>query len=128
MKALSLTAVAVVLTLGLAVNAQEQDPMVDRLQAALDLSDEQTVAVGKILGEQAEQRRAMMQEARDTGDRRAVRDRMQAMMAATEEKLGKVLNEDQMAKYREMRAEIRGGQRGRPGGRAAGQGGRPQQQ
>ena len=128
MKALSLTAVVVVLTLGLAVNAQEQDPMVDRLQAALDLSDEQTVAVGKILGEQAEQRRAMMQEARDTGDRRAVRDRMQAMMAATEEKLGKVLNEDQMAKYREMRAEMRGGQRGRAGVRAPGQGGRPQQQ
>ena len=101
--------------------------MTDRLQTALDLSDEQTVAVGKILGEQAEQRRAMMQEARDTGDRRAVRDRMQAMMAATEEKLGKVLNEDQMAKYREMMAEMRAGRPGRAGRGTPAQEGQAQQ-
>ena len=125
MKALSL---AVLVTVSLVANAQERGPMLDRLQTALGLSAEQTVEVEKILGEQAEQRRAMMQEARDSGDRRAVRGRMQAMMATTEEKLGKVLNEDQMAKYREMMAEMRAGQRGRPGGRGPGQERRPQQQ
>lgn len=127
MKALSLATFAVLITLGLGANAQERGPMTDRLQTALDLSDEQTVAVGKILGEQAEQRRAMMQEARDTGDRRAVRDRMQAMMAATEEKLGKVLNEDQMAKYREMMAEMRAGRPGRAGRGTPAQEGQAQQ-
>lgn len=127
MKALSLATFAVLVTLGLGANAQEGAPMIDRLQTALDLSDEQTVAVAKILGEQAEQRRALMQEARDTGDRRAVRDRMQTMMAATEEKLGKVLNEDQMAKYREMMAEMRAGRPGRAGRGAPAQEGRAQQ-
>lgn len=128
MKALSLATLAVLVTLGLGANAQERGPMLDRLQTALGLSDEQTVEVGKILGEQAEQRRALMQEARDTGDRRAVRDRMQAMTASTEKKLGEVLNEDQMATYREMMAEMRAGQRGRAGGRAPAREGQKRQQ
>ena len=124
MKALSL---AVLVTLGLGANAQEQGSMLDRLQTALGLSAEQTVAVGKILGEQAEQRRALMQEARDTGNRRAVRGRMQALMESTEKELGKVLDEDQMAKYREMRAQMRPGQRGRAEGRAPAQEAQQQQ-
>lgn len=127
MKALSLAAAAVLVTLGLAANAQERGPMLDRLQTALGLSEEQTVAVEKILGEQAEQRRALMQEARDTGDRRAVRGRMQAMMESTEKKLGEVLNEDQMAKYREMMAEMRAGRPGRAGRGAPAQEVQPQQ-
>lgn len=127
MKALSLATLAVLVILGLGATAQERGPMLDRLQTALGLSAEQTVAVEKILGEQAEQRRALMQEARDTGDRRAVRDRMQAMMASTEKKLGEVLSEDQMATYREMMAQMRGGQRGRAGGRAPAQGEQQQQ-
>lgn len=127
MKALTLATLTVLVTLGLGANAQERGSMLDRLQTALGLSAEQVVEVGKILDEQAEQRRALMQEARDTGDRRALRDRMQATMAATEEKLGKVLDEEQMAKYREMMAEMRSGQRGRRGGRAPGQA-RPQGQ
>lgn len=117
MKALSLAMLTVLVTLGLGANAQERGPMLERLQTALGLSDEQTVEVGKILGEQAEQRRALMQEARDTGDRRAVRDRMQAMAGSTEKKLGEVLNEEQMATYREMMAQMRAGQRGRAGER-----------
>lgn len=127
MKALSLVAVAVVVTLGLAANAQERGPMLDRLQTALGLSDEQTVAVEKILGEQAGQRRALMQEARDTGNRRAVRDRMQAMTASTQKKLAEVLSEDQMAKYQEMREQMRAGQRGRAGGRPPAQERQPPQ-
>lgn len=126
MKALSLATLAMLVALGLSANAQERGPMLDRLQSTLGLSDEQTVEVGKILGEQAEQRRALMQEARDTGDRRAVRGRMQAMMESTEKKLGEVLNVEQMAKYREMMAEMRGGQRGRAGRGAPAQEGRPQ--
>lgn len=126
MKALSLATLAVLVTLGLSANAQERGPMLDRLQTALGLSDEQTVEVGKILGEQAEQRRVLMQEARDTGNRRAVRDRMQAVMESTENKLGKVLTEDQMATYREMMAEMRAGQRGRAGGRPRAQQGQQQ--
>ena len=126
MKALSLATLAILVTLGLSANAQERGPMLDRLQSTLGLSDEQTVEVGKILGEQAEQRRALMQEARDTGDRRAVRGRMQAVMESTEKKLGEVLNVEQMAKYREMMAEMRGGQRGRAGRGAPAQEGQPQ--
>ena len=126
MKALSLATLAILVTLGLSANAQERGPMLDRLQSTLGLSDEQTVEVGKILGAQAEQRRALMQEARDTGDRRAVRGRMQAVMESTEKKLGEVLNVEQMAKYREMMAEMRGGQRGRAGRGAPAQEGQPQ--
>lgn len=124
MKALFL---AVLIGIGLGANAQERGPLLDRLQTVLGLSAEQTVEVEKILGEQAEQRRALRQEAVDSGDRRAVRGRIQAMTESTEKKLGKVLDEDQMAKYREMMAEMRAGQRGRPGGRGPGQEGRPQQ-
>ena len=127
MKALSLATLAVLVTLGLGANAQERGPMLDRLQTALGLSDEQTVEVEKILGEQAEERRALMQEARDTGDRRAVRDRMQAVMASTEKKLDEVLGEEQMATYREMMAEMRAGQRGRAGGRGPAREGQRQQ-
>lgn len=127
MKALSLATLAILVTLGLSANAQERGPMLDRLQSTLGLSDEQTVEVGKILGAQAEQRRALMQEARDTGNRRAVRDRMQAMAASTEKKLGEVLNEDQMATYREMMAQMRVGQRGRAGRGAPAREGQPQQ-
>lgn len=90
--------------------------MVDRLQAALGLSEEQTAKVEKILAAQGPKRRAIAQEARAAGDRMAAREKMQAIAAETQELLSGVLNEEQMSKYRELMAERRAGQ-GRPGRR-----------
>ena len=119
MKALILAVVAVV---GMTVSAQQRGPMLDRLQTELGLSTEQMVKVERIFGAQAEKRRGMFQEARQSGDRAAIREAMQAMQAETEEKLATVLTDEQMVRYREIAAQARGGTRGRPGRRGLGAG------
>ena len=124
MKALILAVVAVV---AMTASAQQRGPMLDRLQTELGLSAEQMVKVEKIFAAQAEKRQGMFQEARQDGDRAAMREAMQAMQAETEKKLATVLTDEQMVKYREMAAQMRGGMPGRPGGRGPG-GGRPSPQ
>ena len=125
MKALILAVVAV---MGFTASAQERGPMLDRLQTELGLSAEQMVKVEKIFAAQAEKRQGMFQEAQQSGDRAALREAMQAMRAETEKKLATVLTDEQMVKYREMAAQMRGGMPGRAGGRGPGAGRPPPQE
>ena len=125
MKALILAVVAVV---GFTASAQERGPMLDRLQTELGLSAEQMVKVEKIFTAQAEERRGMFEEAQQNGDRAAMREAMQAMQAETEKKLATVLTDEQMVKYREMAAQMRGGMPGRADRRGPGAGRPPPQE
>ena len=125
MKALILAVVAVV---AMTASAQQRGPMLDTLQTELGLSAEQMVEVEKIFAAQAEKRQGMFQEARQSGDRAAMREAMQAMQAETEKKLATVLTDEQMVKYREMAAQTRGGMPGRAGGRGPGAGRPPPQE
>lgn len=96
--------------------------MLDTLQTELGLSAEQMAKVEKIFAAQAEKRRGMFQEARQDGDRAAMREAMQAMQVETEKELATVLTDEQMVKYREVAAQTRGGMAGRAGGRGPGAG------
>ena len=81
----------------------------DMLTEELDLSTEQVEAIGPILAEQREKRRALMQQAREQGPagRQGMREHMLEIQAETDAKLAEHLTADQMEALRALRAQSR---------------------
>ena len=82
--------------------------MLDKMQAELALSDEQRTAIAALFEERREARETAVALARESGDRMAAREHMEAARAQMNEKLGEILTEDQMAQFEEMRPELQG--------------------
>ena len=95
-------------------NAKRRTEMMTK---QLDLSDDQSEKVEKLLMEFGEKQREMRQEARGEG-REAMREKMQKFQEEQDEKLQEILSEDQWSKWEEIRGEFqrRGPRRGRGDG------------
>ena len=90
--------------------------------AALDLSADQTARVEAVLDTLDAERTALMETARGSGDRDAmkeVRDEMKQLREAADTQLESIMSEDQYAQYEKLRRTQRGG-RGERGGRGRG--------
>lgn len=86
--------------------------------SALDLSADQTAQVEAVLDTLGAERKVLMDTARESGDREAmkeVRDQMKELQDAADTQLKSIMSEDQYAKYEKLRASQRGvrGDRGR---------------
>ena len=79
--------------------------LLERLTEELALTPEQVEAVRPILAEQATKQRDAFQQHR--GNREEMRSAMMALQRETDERLGAVLTEEQMQKWRELRARMR---------------------
>ena len=99
--------------------------MEERMQAEIEavmdslaLSEEKDVQVRAILAEDLQERTSLMQDLRgqNRDARAAMREKMTALDAQTDEKLEAVLSAPEMEKYTRVRDELRESQRGRPGG------------
>lgn len=84
---------------------QQVDPAdrIEELREPLELTDEQVEQLTEIFEEEATQRRELFDTGRDSRDRATMRSRMEALQAATDTELEKVLSEEQMNAYRERR-------------------------
>ena len=91
-------------------------PNMERLTATLELSSAQAAEVESILQSQGDSRRALIQEARSQGGFAAIRDDMMKLRDETNVMLGKVLSEEQLAKYEKLAAERRARMRAQRGG------------
>ena len=115
-----LTAAALGAALSLTMPAQEaSQPSPERhhekgqrgfshLQERLKLTPEQVAKVQPVLQEQMTKMRTLRDEAKAGGDRKEVREKMQAIRQQTSDQLKSVLSEEQFAEWTRMQAE-RGG-------------------
>lgn len=95
----------------------------EKVQAGLDLSDEQKTKVGEILEAAATERREAMQGAQGQGDFQAMRSKMQSIREESMKKITALLSEEQTTKWKELTGEPFEMPAFGPGGR--GPGGRP---
>lgn len=101
--------------------AARQQELIDRVTKDLGLDAKQAEKVSSILKAETEKRNTMLQEMRaGGGDPQAMRAKMGELTEGTEKELSAVLNKEQVAKYKEIRAawqaEGRGqGRRPNPG-------------
>jgi len=104
-------------------SAEERAKARAEMLETLDLSADQTTQVEEVLSSLDEKRKTLMDEARESGDREAmkeIRDEMKEIQDSADTKLKSIMSEEQYAKYVELRSS-RGGNRGerrpRGGGR-----------
>lgn len=91
------------------------DRQMEELKESLELSDDQEKQVREIITAGFETMRQAREEMQDgSGDREAMREKMQAMREEQTQKIKAVLSEEQFAKYEQIQAERR--ERMRQGG------------
>ncbi len=123
MKLISFTLLALLATAANAAPDHSQGAQIDTLITTLELTDTQADQVEQILREQGTKRREAMQSMR-RGDGNA-RATMEALREETEVRLGGVLDDSQMTRFRELAAEQREQMREGRGRRGAGSGAAP---
>ena len=81
----------------------DADERLARLTESLELTDEQVEQMKPIVEEQTRKQKELFESA--GADRAAMRDAMMELVAETDAAYAKVLTEEQMVKYREMRQQ-----------------------
>lgn len=107
---------------------QERAERLTRLAEEAHLSAQQTQDLGRLLDDERDQRRALRDQGRTEGQRRSeLFAEFQAVEQRTDDGARKLLDDEQYARYQEMRQQERppwggpGGPRGRSSGRGTGQ-------
>lgn len=121
LRATALTCLALVLTTAPAVAQQgpggrrmlDADQRMAQLTTQLDLDDAQAEQLRPIVEEQTKRQQALFESY--SGDRETMRAEMTKLRDETDEQFARVLSEEQMKKYRELRQQRM--RQGRPPGR-----------
>ena len=96
--------------------AEQREQARQELQAKLDLSPAQAAQMDSIQTSMESRREALRESAGD-GDRDAMREEMKQMREDEAAAIERVLSEDQLSRYKELRSEGRQGRGNRTGGR-----------
>lgn len=78
------------------------DDVVARMQAQLNLTNQQVTAVKPVIEDYMAKRRQAIQNMRQTGDRDGMRTQMRRLRAEELQQLSQILTADQMARWKSM--------------------------
>jgi hypothetical protein len=99
------------------------EQQMERLTTELTLTDAQKPKVKAVLEETNKKRQDLRNDSSVSGDRAAMREKMQAIMDDQDKKLKEILDAGQMEKYKKYQEDMR--KKGKGGGGGGGGGGTP---
>jgi hypothetical protein len=94
---------------GYAQERPDRSKLLEKLKAELSLTEEQIPAVKAAIDETKAKRKEILDDSRSQGesDGSAVQSRMKELFKEEDSKLSKILSAEQLAKFREIRKEMR---------------------